>query len=61
MKIHKLIFFTTALMTTACKDISTIKEQPTLSCDVEFVILGVGQDGGAPQIGNSDGSGGCGV
>jgi pyrroloquinoline quinone biosynthesis protein B len=54
MKIYKLIFFTTALMTTACKDISTIKEQPTLSCDVEFVILGVGQDGGAPQIGNSD-------
>jgi pyrroloquinoline quinone biosynthesis protein B len=52
MKICELLFFTTALMTTACTDISSVKEQPTLSCDVEFVILGIGQDGGAPQIGN---------
>jgi pyrroloquinoline quinone biosynthesis protein B len=52
MKICELLFFTTALMTTACKDITSAKEQPILSCDVEFVILGIGQDGGAPQIGN---------
>ncbi len=54
MKIYWLLFFTSALLINACADISPIKEQPSLSCDVEFVILGIGQDGGAPQIGNPD-------
>ena len=54
MKIYWLLFFTSALLITACADISSIKDQPSSSCDVEFVILGIGQDGGAPQIGNPD-------
>ncbi len=54
MKIYWLLFFTSALLINACADISPIKEQPSLSCDVEFVILGIWQDGGSPQIGNPD-------
>lgn len=54
MKIYGLILLTSTLITTACADLSTVTEQATLSCDVEFVILGIGQDGGAPQIGNPD-------
>jgi pyrroloquinoline quinone biosynthesis protein B len=54
MKIYGLILFTSALITTACADLSSVTKQSTLSCDVEFVILGIGQDGGAPQIGNPE-------
>jgi pyrroloquinoline quinone biosynthesis protein B len=54
MKIYRHLIFTVALMATACTDITFVKEGPSLTCDVEFVILGIGQDGGAPQIGNPD-------
>ena len=39
-------------MTAGCADLSSLENQASSSCGVEFVILGIGQDGGAPQIGN---------
>lgn len=52
MKIFTLILFSSALITAECADLSSLKNQASSSCEVEFVILGIGQDGGAPQIGN---------
>lgn len=54
MKFYRLLLFTSTLMTAGCADLSSVDQQASLSCDVEFVILGIGQDGGAPQIGNPD-------
>jgi pyrroloquinoline quinone biosynthesis protein B len=54
MKFYGLVIFTTALLATGCADFSSVKERSSASCNVEFVILGIGQDGGAPQIGNPD-------
>ena len=52
MKIFTLILFSSAFMTAGCADLSSLENQASSSCGVEFVILGIGQDGGAPQIGN---------
>lgn len=35
-----------------CSDAASEKDVLAPKCEVEFVILGIGQDGGAPQIGN---------
>lgn len=42
--------FTTLLLMSACTPQAPAK--PAATCNVEFVILGIGQDAGAPQIGN---------
>jgi pyrroloquinoline quinone biosynthesis protein B len=52
LKLCGLLSFSVALITSACVGLSSMKKQASLPCDVEFVILGIGQDGGAPQIGN---------
>ena len=52
MKKLRFLLIVTTLIVSACTNVSPFKEQPTLSCHVEFIILGTGQDGGAPQIGN---------
>ncbi|MBL4631983.1 MAG: MBL fold metallo-hydrolase [Paraglaciecola sp.] len=54
MKFHRLLFVSTALIISACTNVAVIKEHPSLTCEVEFIILGIGQDGGAPQIGKPD-------
>ena len=41
-----------ALFMFGCSDATIDQTISTQTCDVEFVILGIGQDGGAPQIGN---------
>lgn len=54
MKLSKLFFSTVALMLNACAELPSAKNTDALLCHVEFIILGIGQDGGAPQIGNPD-------
>ena len=54
MIFYRLILVTAALITSACANVVAVKEQPSLRCEVEFIILGIGQDAGAPQIGNPD-------
>lgn len=53
MKARISLFLVAALMTTSCVDTALEnKPQASSACGVEFVVLGIGQDGGAPQIGN---------
>jgi len=40
------------LALSACSDAIKSSDSPSSSCSIEFVVLGIGQDGGAPQIGN---------
>ncbi|MEP6343275.1 MAG: MBL fold metallo-hydrolase [Maricaulaceae bacterium] len=44
--------FGVTLSLIGCVGASDEKVSAAPTCDVEFVILGIGQDGGAPQIGN---------
>lgn len=37
-------------LTTACATLDLASTPEPSSCDVEFMVLGIGQDGGAPQI-----------
>jgi len=37
-------------LTTACATLDPVPSPELSTCDVEFMILGIGQDGGAPQI-----------
>jgi pyrroloquinoline quinone biosynthesis protein B len=52
-KIKLRAFIASLFGITAC---SPVPETPSsaASCEVEFIVLGVGQDAGIPQIGNSD-------
>jgi pyrroloquinoline quinone biosynthesis protein B len=54
MPFYRLLLFTAALMITGCAELSSLKERDAFSCNVEFIVLGIGQDGGAPQIGSPD-------
>jgi pyrroloquinoline quinone biosynthesis protein B len=51
MKIHTLALG--ALILAAEAPVSAQVDTEAASCSVELVVLGVGQDGGAPQLGNS--------
>ena len=48
-----IAFLALASLSAACADIG-LTDASSLSCKVEFVVLGIGQDGGAPQISNPD-------
>jgi len=44
--------FGAAFVVLGCSQAPISDTNSTRACDVEFTILGIGQDGGAPQIGN---------
>lgn len=50
----KLFLLPFMILTSSCSPVESqaSREVANLKCDVEFVVLGIGQDGGAPQIGN---------
>lgn len=52
MKLTNLAGVAVAFIITACTDDPIVTKVTPQTCDVEFMILGVGQDAGAPQIGN---------